>query len=73
MDSIDINAKLKEISQVRGKVTFDLGQLELQKADIETKKENLFNFMRKLAKDENELRRKLKPLDSTQEGAKEES
>lgn len=68
MDSKSINAKLEEISEVRGKIIFDLGQLELQKADLETKKENLLNIMRKLTKDESMLRDK---LDTSLESIKE--
>ena len=41
MDKNSINQKLNEISEIRNKLTFDIGQIELQKVDIETKKENM--------------------------------
>ena len=73
MDKNSINQKLNEISEIRNKLTFDIGQIELQKVDIETKKENMLNFIRKLVKDENDLRNKLsKLLDTVKEGSDEE-
>ena len=52
-----MNHQLKELQSARNKAIYDLGIIDIQKTDLENQRNNIINFLQKLANDEQELRK----------------
>ena len=70
-----MNKQLNQLQEARNKAIYDLGIIDIKKKDLENQRENIFNFLQKLAQDEHELQKNTletipeSPLNSPQQAS----
>lgn len=52
-----MNHQLKDLQSARNKAIYDLGIIDIQKTDLDNQRNNILNFLQKLANDEQELKK----------------